>query len=165
MEKHNLRETPICQMQFFCSVKEQRMEQNIDISYSRSPVPRRSLLTRCPREVWERAGERTLSRLSSRRVFLSDITAHGRVQDWPRRERLGTRLVALLTFPPVSWHFACSNSVLLAFAYFNLALTVFSTCAPLLALFDHASLFFVSIFSSYPRVLALPPFSKPIWLD
>ena len=51
-----------------------------------SLVPRRSLLTRCLREVWERAGE------SSRRVSLGDVTAHGRVQDWPRRERLVTRL-------------------------------------------------------------------------
>ena len=52
-----------------------------------SLVPRRSLLPRCPREVWERAGERT-----SWRVSLGDVTAHGRVQDWPSRERLGTRL-------------------------------------------------------------------------
>ena len=37
--------------------------------------PRRSLLIRCPREVWERAGERT------RRVSLGDVTAHGRVQE------------------------------------------------------------------------------------
>ena len=28
----------------------------------------------------------------SGRVSLGDITAHGRVQDWPSRERLGTRL-------------------------------------------------------------------------
>ena len=28
----------------------------------------------------------------SRRVSLGDVTAHGRVQDWPRREHLGTRL-------------------------------------------------------------------------
>ena len=38
-------------------------------------VPRRSLLPRCPRDVWGRAGE------SSRRVSLGDVTAHGRVQD------------------------------------------------------------------------------------
>ena len=44
-------------------------------SFCDSLVPRRSLLTCCPREVWE------------------DVTAHGRVQDWPRRERLGTRLI------------------------------------------------------------------------
>ena len=43
-----------------------------------SLVPRRSLLIRCPREVWERAGERTRSLvlgLSSRRVSLGDVTA------------------------------------------------------------------------------------------
>ena len=44
-------------------------------SFCDSLVPRRSLLTRCPCEVWE------------------DVTAHGRVQDWPHRERLGTRLI------------------------------------------------------------------------
>ena len=42
-----------------------------------SLVSRRSILTRFPREVWERAGERT----RSRRVSLDDVTAHGRVQD------------------------------------------------------------------------------------
>ena len=47
-----------------------------------SLVPRRSLLTRCPREVWERAAERTFSP-NSRRVSLGDVTAHGRVQDNP----------------------------------------------------------------------------------
>ena len=36
-----------------------------------SLVPRRSLLIRCPREVWERVGERT----RSRRVSLGDVTA------------------------------------------------------------------------------------------
>ena len=56
-----------------------------------SLIPRRSLLTRCPREVWERAGERTFS-VNSRRVSLGDVTAHGRVQDRPSQERLGTRL-------------------------------------------------------------------------
>ena len=157
MENHNIRETPICEMRFLCSIIEQRMEQNIDMSYPRSLVPRRSLLTRCPREVWERAGEKT----RSRRVSLGDITAHGTVPDWQRRERLGTRLVPPLIFPPVSWHFGCSNGVLPAFAYFNLALTVFSTLAPLFALFHHTSPFFVSTFSS-PRS---PPFSKPVWLD
>ena len=30
-----------------------------------------------------------------RRVSLGDVTAHGRVQDWPSRERLGTRLQLL----------------------------------------------------------------------
>ena len=29
----------------------------------------------------------------SQRVSLSDVTAHGRIQDWPSRERLGTRLM------------------------------------------------------------------------
>ena len=52
-----------------------------------SLVPWRSLLIRCPREVWEREGERT----RSRRVSLGDVTAHGRVQEW--RKRLGTRLL------------------------------------------------------------------------
>ena len=33
--------------------------------------------------------------LSSRRVSLGDVTAHGRVQDYPSRERLGTRLMVL----------------------------------------------------------------------
>ena len=50
----------------------------------RNLVPRRSLLPRCPREVWERAGERTPSQRSnqrSRRISLGDVTAHGRVQD------------------------------------------------------------------------------------
>ena len=42
-----------------------------------SLVPRHSLLTRCPREVWETGGERT----RSRRVYLGDVTAYGRVQD------------------------------------------------------------------------------------
>ena len=51
-----------------------------------SLVPRRSLLIRCPREVYERAGER------ARRVSLGDVTAHGIVQEWPSRKRLGTRL-------------------------------------------------------------------------
>ena len=37
-----------------------------------SPVPRRSLLIRCPREVWEREAERT---------DLGDVTAYGRVQE------------------------------------------------------------------------------------
>ena len=36
----------------------------------------RSFLTRCPREAWERAGERC-----SRLVSVGDVTAHGRVQD------------------------------------------------------------------------------------
>ena len=40
---------------------------------TRSLVHRRSLLPGCPRE-------------------LGDVTAHSRVQDWPSRERLGTRL-------------------------------------------------------------------------
>ena len=40
-----------------------------------SLVPRRSLLPRCPRKVWERAGERG-------RVSLSDVTVHDNVQDW-----------------------------------------------------------------------------------
>ena len=31
----------------------------------------------------------------SGRVSLGDVTAHGRIQDWPRRELLGTRLRAL----------------------------------------------------------------------
>ena len=53
-----------------------------------SLVPRPSLLIRSPREVWERAGERTRSRW----VSLGDVTAHGRVQEWPSRKRLGTRL-------------------------------------------------------------------------
>ena len=56
-----------------------------------SLFPRLSLLPRCPREVWERAGERT----RSRRVSLGDVTAHGGVQDWPSRERLRTRLQLL----------------------------------------------------------------------
>ena len=56
-----------------------------------SLFPRLSLLPRCPREVWERAGERT----RSRHVSLGDVTTHGRVQDWPSRERLGTRLQLL----------------------------------------------------------------------
>ena len=56
-----------------------------------SLVPRRSLLTRCPRKVWERAGERTFS-ANSRRVSLGDVTAHGKVQDRPSQERLGNRL-------------------------------------------------------------------------
>ena len=43
-----------------------------------SLVPRRPLLPHCPREVWE--------------SLLGDVTAHGKVQDWPNRERLGTRL-------------------------------------------------------------------------
>ena len=42
-----------------------------------SLVPRRSLLPRCLREVWERAGERA----RSRQVSLGDVTAHGRVHD------------------------------------------------------------------------------------
>ena len=40
-----------------------------------SLVPRRSLLPRCPRKVWERAGER-------RRVSLGEVTVHDNVQDW-----------------------------------------------------------------------------------
>ena len=41
-----------------------------------SLVPRRSLLTRCLREVWERAGDKTFS-VNPRRVSLGDATAHG----------------------------------------------------------------------------------------
>ena len=48
---------------------------------SRSLVPRRSLCIRCPREVWKRG-----------RVSRGDVTARGRVQEWPSRKRLGTRL-------------------------------------------------------------------------
>ena len=40
-----------------------------------SLVPRLSLLPRCPRKVWERAGERG-------RVSLGDVTVHDNVQDW-----------------------------------------------------------------------------------
>ena len=40
-----------------------------------SLVPRRSLLPRCPRKVWERAGERG-------RVSFGDVTVHDNVQDW-----------------------------------------------------------------------------------
>ena len=40
-----------------------------------SVVPRRSLLSRCPRKVWERAGERG-------RVSFGDVTVHDNVQDW-----------------------------------------------------------------------------------
>ena len=40
-----------------------------------SLVPRRSLQPRCPRKVWERAGERG-------RVSLGDVTVHDNVQDW-----------------------------------------------------------------------------------
>ena len=40
-------------------------------------VRRPSLLIRCPREVWERTGERT----RSGRVSVGDVTAHGRVQE------------------------------------------------------------------------------------
>ena len=51
------------------------MENIAESDYNRpSLVPRRSLLPRCPRDVWERAGV-YLS------VSLGDVTAHGRVQD------------------------------------------------------------------------------------
>ena len=40
-------------------------------------VPRRSLLIRCPREVWERASGD------------GDVTAHGRVQEWSSRNAWG----------------------------------------------------------------------------
>ena len=65
----------------------------MQITMQRILVPRRPLLIRCPREVWERAGERT----GSRRVSLGDVTAHGRVQKWPSRKRLGTRPHATLS--------------------------------------------------------------------
>ena len=65
----------------------------MQITMQRILVPRRPLLIRCPREVWERAGERT----GSRRVSLGDVTAHGRVQKWPSRKRLGTRPDATLS--------------------------------------------------------------------
>ena len=48
---------------------------------SRSLDPRRSLLIRCPREVWETG-----------RVSLGDVTAHDRVQECSSGKRLGTRL-------------------------------------------------------------------------
>lgn len=51
-----------------------------------SLVPRRSILTCCQHEVWERAGE------SSWQVSLGDVTAQGRVRDWPHWECLGSRL-------------------------------------------------------------------------
>ena len=54
-----------------------RVDLTVQNKVAASLVPRRSLLPRCPREVWERAGERT----RSRRVSLGDVTAHGRVQD------------------------------------------------------------------------------------
>ena len=79
-----------------------------------SLVPSRSVLALCPREVWERAGERTPSQywpntpdfstilplvtfylflqLRSGWVSLGDFTAHGRVQNWPHRKRPGTTL-------------------------------------------------------------------------
>ena len=42
----------------------------------------------------------------SRRVSLGDVTAHGRVQDWPSRERLGTRLGWYKSqFPTSEWVF------------------------------------------------------------
>ena len=44
--------------------------------------------------TWQNAAIFDLAVLArrSRRVSLGDVTAHGRVQDWPSRERLGTRL-------------------------------------------------------------------------
>ena len=33
----------------------------------------------------------------SRRVSIGDVTAYGRVQDFPRRERLGTKLILSLS--------------------------------------------------------------------
>ena len=38
-----------------------------------SIVPRRSLLIRCPREVWKRAGERTPSRPPSQYIYIGKI--------------------------------------------------------------------------------------------
>ena len=65
----------------------------MQITMQRNLVPRRFFLIHCPREVWERAGERT----RSRRVSLGDVTAHGRLQKWPSRKRLGTRLDATIS--------------------------------------------------------------------
>ena len=48
-----------------------------------SLVPRRSLLICCPRE--------------------GDVTAHGRVQEWPSRKRLGTRLLQGIFFVASKW--------------------------------------------------------------
>ena len=57
-----------------------------------SLVLRRSLLILCPREVWERAGERTRYRLKFSASISRCVTAHGRVQEWPIQKRPGTRL-------------------------------------------------------------------------
>ena len=65
-----------------------KQKKNHETIPSSSLVPRCSLLIRCPREVWERAGERTAFSASISR----DVTAHSRVQEWPSRKRLGTRL-------------------------------------------------------------------------
>ena len=48
-----------------------------------SLVPRRSLLICCPRE--------------------GDVTAHGRVQEWPNRKRLRTRLLQGIFFVSSKW--------------------------------------------------------------
>ena len=65
----------------------------MQITMQRNLVPRRFFLIHCPRKVWERAGVRT----RSRRVSLGDVTAHGRLQKWPSRKRLGTRLDATIS--------------------------------------------------------------------
>ena len=46
-----------------------KQKKNHETIPSSSLVPRCSLLIRCPREVWERAGERTAFSACSRRVF------------------------------------------------------------------------------------------------
>ena len=55
-----------------------------------SLVPRRSLLIRCPLEVWERAGKKM-------RYLIGNVTAHDRVQEWRSWKRLGTRLGYYMT--------------------------------------------------------------------
>ena len=55
-----------------CMIQVTQLEIWVDFSL----VPRHSLLISCPREVWER-------------VSLGDVTAHGRVQEWPSRKMPG----------------------------------------------------------------------------
>ena len=55
-------------------IKSEFLQVNHTGSVHISVVPRRSLLSRCPRKFWEKAGERG-------RVSFGDVTVHDNVQD------------------------------------------------------------------------------------
>ena len=53
------------------------------------------LTSRCPREVWEKRAKDLGA--EARRVSVGDVTARGRVQDWPSRKQLRITLQINIT--------------------------------------------------------------------